>query len=550
MTDLANIGSQNQAWARIIVDACLAQGVDHFFVAPGSRCTPLTVAIAETQGAVCIKHLDERGLAFACQGYARGSGRPAAFLCTSGTAVANALPAVVEASMEGVPMLLLTADRPPELRCAGANQSIDQQKLFGDFVAWYFDLPCPTEEIKPEMVKSTLDYAADRAKSGPVHINCMFREPFGSSKIDPGTLAVETDPVVSPTLTTTAELELSGGDTLVIAGNCDEHEALAAKALADRLNVPFLADITSGLRGLNYDLQLIQKRLPRPQSVIHVGGRITSKRWWQFVEETRPAYLRLTSIDDRLDPVYCISQRIVGPVAAMCEGIQLKVDSGAEFCEQWQRNSKMVREVAGRVLDGHGLSEPMLARCLAEDLPENHGLFLGNSMPIRDVDNFAFWPSNQHVEVEANRGASGIDGVVASTAGFAVGRHGPVTLLVGDLALLHDLNSLALVKNLDLPVVIVVINNDGGGIFHFLPIAESQDLFEDYFGTPHGFVFEDAAKMFEISYGRPTTVPEFQQVYRAAVDSEKTTLIEVATDRRANRELHRKIEFALRNEQS
>ena len=549
MTDLANIGSQNQAWARIIVDACLAHGVDHFFVAPGSRCTPLTVAIAETPDAVCIKHFDERGLAFACQGYARGSRRSAAFVCTSGTAVANAWPAVVEAAMEGIPMLLLTADRPPELRSAGANQSIDQQKLFGDLVSWYFDLPCPTEEMKPEVVKSTLAYAAERVKSGPVHVNCMFREPFGSTKIVPGTPAVEPHHMASPALTTTVDLEISGGDTLVMTGHCEQHEAAAARALADRLNVPFLADITSGLRGLNFDLQLIQRGLPRPQSVIHVGGRVTSKRWWQFIEETRPEYLRLTSIDDRLDPVHCVSQRIVGPVAAMCEGIRLKTNSGAEFCEKWERNSRMVREAAGRVLDGHGLSEPMVARCLAEELPKNNSLFLGNSMPIRDMDSFAVWPSNQYLNVEANRGASGIDGVVASAAGFAVGRRGPVTLLLGDLSLLHDLNSLALVKNLDLPVVIVVINNDGGGIFHFLPIAESQDLFEDYFGTPHGFAFEDAAKMFEIKYCRPTTVPEFQQVYRAAVDPGETTLIEVSTDRQWNREIHQEIELTLRNEQ-
>ncbi len=541
-------GQQNHDWATTLVARCLAQGVDHFFVAPGSRCTPLTVAISEFSEARVIQHFDERALAFACLGFGRARHTAAAFVCTSGTAVANALPAVVEASLESVPLLLLTADRPPELRGTGANQSIDQQKIFGGYVSWYFDLPCPTESISIRSIAATVDYAIEQSSLGPVHLNCMYREPFGAAADSSKVIEQMLSPNAVVPMELQIDLELGGGDTIVIAGRCRESEALAAKQLATRLGCPFLADVTSGLRGLAYDLQLQIAEQCVPKTVIHLGGRITSKRWWQFVGSHPPQhYVHISSDGARIDPIHRVTQRYVGPIESVCTGLRLKDSSGAAFRESWEVHSSTAIKVADRILDESGLSEPYVARQITRQIPSNHGLFLGNSMPIRDMDLFGRWDSERALTIGANRGASGIDGIMASAVGFGIGFDKPVTLLFGDLSALHDLNSLAMVAKAEHPVVIVIINNDGGGIFHFLPVASETTEFEKFFGTPHGFEFKHAGAMFGVKYSKAKTCEEFQDQYRDATQGGCSAIIEVMTERESNVRLHHTIEQSLRD---
>jgi 2-succinyl-5-enolpyruvyl-6-hydroxy-3-cyclohexene-1-carboxylate synthase len=562
----------NRLWAYLIVEELVRCGVDFFCVAPGSRSTPLVAALAANEKARSLIHFDERGTAFAALGYARATGRPAAWITTSGTAVANGLPAVVEASTDGVPMLLLTADRPPELRQTGANQTIDQPDIFGDYVRWRFDLPAPDPAIDPAMVLTTVDqaaYRANRTPQGPVHLNLMFREPFLPEEEDalpgpspwtesgkPYTRYAATKPAVDETevrqLWQTLRPVKRG---LVVAGRlASRKQGEAVLRLAGSLGWPLLPDIGSQVRlgadseGLvaHYDALLASDSFSEvhvPEAVIHVGGRALSKRLERFLGHSRPdPYVVVRENPFRLDPAHRVTHSIEASVVDFCVALvrATSEDSSAEETS-WTRGWRKASDEAGRHLDGifsTEPSEPFLARSVSRNVPPDHGLIVASSMPVRDLDTFAATDGSS-VPVAANRGASGIDGTVATAAGFARGLRRPVTLLIGDLALLHDLNSLAMLR--DVFVVVVVLNNDGGGIFSFLPVAGQGQFFEPYFGTPQGVSFGPAAEMFGLGYERPETTEGFVEAYRKACARGSSTLIEVRTDREENVALHRRV---------
>jgi 2-succinyl-5-enolpyruvyl-6-hydroxy-3-cyclohexene-1-carboxylate synthase len=561
----------NRLWAYLIVEELLRCGVDLFCVAPGSRSTPLVAALAANERARSLIHFDERGTAFAALGYARATGRPAAWITTSGTAVANGLPAVVEASTDGVPMLLLTADRPPELRQTGANQTIDQPDIFGDYVRWRFDLPAPDPAIDPAMVLTTVDQAAYRAArtpQGPVHLNLMFREPFlpdgeedlagpfpWTERDEPYTRYTATKPAVDEAEIHALWQALRPVERgLVVAGRLASREqGEAALRLADSLGWPLLPDIGSQVRlgadsknlAAHYDALLASDSFSRahmPEAVIHVGGRALSRRLEQFLGRSRPdPYVVVRENPFRLDPAHRVSHSIEADVVNFCAALGRAAEDRPTRDIAWTAGWREASEEAGRRLDevlfGEP-SEPFVARSVSRNLPPDHGLVVASSMPVRDLDTYAA-AGGPPLPVAANRGASGIDGTVATAVGFARGLEGPVTLLIGDLALLHDLNSLAMLR--DVRVVVVVLNNDGGGIFSFLPVASQRQFFEPYFGTPQGVDFGPAAQMFGLGYERPETAEGFVESYRKACARDSSTLIEVRTDREENVVMHRRI---------
>ena len=571
------IAKANRLWAYLIVEELVRSGVDFFCVAPGSRSTPLVAALAENTKARPLVHFDERGTAFAALGYARATGRPAAWITTSGTAAANGLPAIVEAATDGVPMLCLTADRPPELRQTGANQTIVQPNIFGDYVRWSFDLPAPDLSVDPASVLTTVDqavYRAQRAPKGPVHLNLMFREPFlhdreveGENVSGPGswqenglpyTRYATTKPAVDRE---EAELLWEGlrlvERGLVVAGRLESRaQGEAVSRLADVLNWPLLADIGSqtrlgdGARSRTayYDALLAGGQFweeNRPEAVLHFGGRALSKRLEQALARVAPdPYMVVRESPFRLDPSHRVTHSVESNIEELCaafvERAEARPSAGtSRWLASWGKASEKVGAIMDRrFTDEKELSEPSVAWLVSRHIPEDHGLVLASSMPIRDMDTFAA-TDGPSVPVAANRGASGIDGTVATAAGFVRGSGRPVTLVIGDLALLHDLNSLAMLR--DLPVVVVVLNNDGGGIFSFLPVAQQKKFFEPYFGTPHGLGFEAVAAMFGLGYERPRTAPELLEAYRTACSRDASTLIEVATDRASNVALHREL---------
>jgi 2-succinyl-5-enolpyruvyl-6-hydroxy-3-cyclohexene-1-carboxylate synthase len=571
----------NLHWATLIVEELVRSGVAFFCVAPGSRSTPLVAALASNEKAESLIHFDERGTAFAAVGYARATGLPAAWITTSGTAVANGLPAVVEAATDGVPMVLLTADRPPELRQTGANQTIDQPDIFGDYVRWRFDLPAPEEPVDPAMVLTTIDqavYRARRAPSGPVHLNLMFREPFLSDpderpdelpaparwqkRHEPFTRYAATKPSVDPDeIERLWDMLRPVERGLVVAGRLSSRkQGEAALRLAESLGWPLLPDVGSQVRlgspSRNivplYDALLASDLFNErhaPEAVFHIGGRAVSKRLDRFLAQSRSdPYVVVRENPFRLDPGHRVTHSVEADIVGLCAALgaaaeRRSPESDPTWMSGWRTASEQAEDNLDRLLEeSKVLNEPLVARLVSRHVPEGHGLCVASSMPIRDLDTFAA-PDGAPVPVAANRGASGIDGTVATAAGFARGTGSPVTLLIGDLALLHDLNSLAMLR--DLPVVVVVLNNDGGAIFSFLPVARHKAFFEPYFGTPQGLTFEHAAAMFALDYEHTGTASGFVEAYRTACARNGPALIEVRTDREKNVAVHRRLLEAL-----
>lgn len=567
----------NHAWAGLLVQELRRLGCDAFFAAPGSRSSPLVIAAAEHGGSLCM-HFDERGLGFLALGHARGSGRPAVIITTSGTAVANLLPAVCEASNDGVPLIILSADRPPELRDCGANQAMDQVGIFGSHVRWQVDLPCPDLHVPPSSLLGTIDYAVFKSYEGfpgPVHLNQMFREPLAPVPANDGAsrwlrqlddwskrTTPWTDWSAVPATLPVAALPSALGKArrgMVVAGEArDRNDSARMLALAERLGWPLLPDVRSGLRlGASHplimsmaDQALLSSRVTRglaPDLVLHLGGRITSKRIQQFIASSRAEVVQLSPFPVRMDPDHCVGSRVVGELP-LPGRIRLASRTPASWARAWRKVDDAVGARWRSLSDEDGpLTEPGLAALVSSLMPDEHALFLSSSMPVRDMDMYGLVSARAAPRVVANRGVSGIDGTVATAAGFARGSGRPVTLVVGDLALLHDLNSLSLLRESPVPVIVVVINNDGGGIFSFLPVAEATPHFEACFGVPHGLSgFSDAAALFDLDYACPETTTSFRELYGSVIASHASAVLEVRTDRQANLRVHRRIQGRLR----
>jgi 2-succinyl-5-enolpyruvyl-6-hydroxy-3-cyclohexene-1-carboxylate synthase len=570
--DPAAAPNVNRFWADLIVEEMLRCGVGLFCLSPGSRSTPLATAVFAHPRVRHLMHYDERGTAFAALGWARATGRPACWVTTSGTAVANGLPAIVEANVDGVPLIALTADRPPELRHTAANQTIDQPDIFGGQTRWRFDVPAPTPDVDPAFVLTTVDQAVHRAlhPRGPVHLNAMFREPLapdpdGRPLPDaPSRWRQSTDPYtryeapagIDPGFAARLAEQLAGVERgVVVAGRLrTRQEGEAVARLADGLGWPLIADVQSQLRqrdGVITHADLVVASgafaaAQRPAFVIHLGGPVVSKRLAQFVRasvreagaQARFVVVRADAV--RADADHLVTDRIQAEVSSFCDAVAaaLAPRAATGWRRAWRVASDAVAARLAAELDVRpDITEPGVARAVWQALPAGQSLVVASSMPVRDVDAFA--SGGPGGPVFANRGASGIDGTVATAAGVARGCDAPVTLLIGDLAMLHDLNSLALLRDADQPpVTIVVVNNDGGGIFSFLPIARHEEVFEPLFGTPHGMDFAGAATQFGLPYRLAETAAELASVLKTAASGGRSSIVEVRTERVANRALH------------
>ena len=572
----------NQLWGYLIVEELVRNGVNYFVISPGSRSTPLTVAVAQNQQAKKIICLDERAAGFHAIGYARATGNPAVLICTSGTAAANYLPAVIEASIDNIPLIILSSDRPPELRQTGANQTINQVNLYGNYPAWQFDLPCPTAEISPNVVLTTIDLTVSKSRQAPggvVHLNCMFREPLAptDAPIEIPTSLVKWKETRSPhtcyagklTIPTPDEIESlieiiqSTTKGILVVGQLKSTvDIQAVVELALRLNWAVFADIQSGLR-LRRDfpnlihyfdrllLTDIAVELEQIDTIVQLGTRLVSSQWLKWIEKYPPQnYIVVVNDGDRHDPSHLVSLRIESDIAYLCQ--QLPDLPAAELVQKLRSASDRISVTAAKFLKTAKLTEPLIARTISELIPSQHGLWVSNSMPIRDLDMFGVGAMGASEalspRIGANRGTSGIEGAIASATGFAVGLQAPVTAIVGDLSSLHDLNSLALLQRSIQPVIVVIINNDGGGIFSFLPIAKSTEIFDTYFGTPHGINFSHAAAMFELDYYHPQTADELMRDYHQALVDRRSAIIEVTTDRSENLQLHQALNLNIQQQ--
>jgi 2-succinyl-5-enolpyruvyl-6-hydroxy-3-cyclohexene-1-carboxylate synthase len=539
---------------RAFCDELARCGLEQACTSPGSRSTPIVLSLVRHPGIRCFSHLDERCAGFFALGAAKATNRPVAVVCTSGTATANLLPAVVEAWHARVPLLVLTADRPPELRGVGAGQTIDQDRLYGSAAKWFFEVG--VHEATPARLRwiRTLAcrayWTALEGPAGPVHLNFPLREPLvldGALPDDDTARGGGRPYVVREPAHTAAPAGGPGphpsGRMVAVAGAGASDPARLA-TFAARAGIPLLADpLSAARRGqaavAHYDLLLRDPRFAadhRPEFVFRMGELPTSKplRAW-LASLTEAAQLAVDPDGAWHDPDAVVGMRLRG---ALPRPEHLEPQPG--WLDSWAAADRAAAGAIDGAL-GDGLSEPSVSRGLIQWLPAQSTLFVASSMPIRDLEEFA--PAlEQPPRVLSNRGANGIDGTVSSAFGCAAAGPGPVVLLIGDVALVHDIGGLLAGRRLGIPLTIVVLNNDGGGIFHFLPVAGESDAFEEHVATPHGLDFAQAAALYGCTHHRAQTLEELRAaVGESIARREGTTIVEVRTDRTENLRLHRRV---------
>jgi 2-succinyl-5-enolpyruvyl-6-hydroxy-3-cyclohexene-1-carboxylate synthase len=582
------VGEVNPAhlFAAVLIDELARAGVREVCICPGSRSTALAISAAQHPALRCWSQIDERSAGFFALGAAKATRAPVALICTSGTAAANFYPAVIEAFHAHVPLIVLSADRPPELREWGAGQTIDQVRLYGTHVRWFAE--APVADAGAGMLRYARELGCRAAAeaggppAGPVHLNLPFRDPLGpnSSAADPQigaaargdqsyTRVGRSDRAPrAEDVERIAERAQAIERGVIACGpmNAEPELCAAVAKLASALGWPILADPTSQLRSGahvegafvlgNSDLFLRDERVARalePEFVLRFGSTPISKSQRLWLEGNVPKHLVLVDPEaDWSDPSHLASELLQADPLAFCEALIGRVSpSGAEsdWLHRMMRAERCAAEaVERRVSDEDELLEPRAIRELAEILPDDAILYVSNSMPVRDLD--AFLPvSNRSLRVLANRGANGIDGMISSALGAAGSQPQPVVLLTGDLALLHDVGALQAAQRHSLNLSIVVFDNDGGGIFSYLPVASSAnpEVFETHFRTPHGANLGGIVSGFGADFARVSSWEHFRTSFKSALASPGVSIVEIPIDRDRSVAHHREIDRLVRD---
>jgi 2-succinyl-5-enolpyruvyl-6-hydroxy-3-cyclohexene-1-carboxylate synthase len=559
------------AYTAAFVAELVYTGVTEVVISPGSRSTPMAMVMAEHPELNVHIHIDERSAAFFALGMAKASQKPVAILCTSGTAAANYYPAIVEAHYSRVPLIVLTADRPHELRDVGAPQAIDQNQLYGNHVKWFAEMALP--EKSDGMIRyvrtvcARAAAVATQAPAGPVHLNFPFREPLipkldenlftvserpnGYVKIQNGELVIGQDQLKE--IATTLQSYEKG---IIVCGQIENEDfSEAVTQLASTLKFPILADPLSQLRSGNHNSECIiesydtflrnddAKSFLKPDVVLRFGAMPVSKALTIFLKENHDAIQFV--IDGGAgwrDPAVLSTNMVYCNEARFCEGITPYVThaSNTVNLDNWLKINDLTKEnMEVSIRDSVELNESKLFNQLAQILPAGATLFVGNSMPIRDLDSF-FYMNDKSIRIMANRGANGIDGTISTALGAAV-FSGPLYLVVGDLTFFHDLNGLLAAKLYEIDIRIIVVNNNGGGIFSFLPQSEHPKQFELLFGTPINLDYEHAVRMYN---GEFTRINDWDHLFTIMEDSKNYKGLhvwEMQTNRDRNLKEHREI---------
>ena len=563
-------------FALTFVDELARAGVTDACLAPGSRSAPLALALAEHPGIRVHVHLDERSASFFSLGAAKRSGRPVVVLCTSGTAAANLHPAVLEADHARTPLLVLTADRPPELRGTGANQATDQLKLYGSAVRWFCEVGVPADGPGAgrywRSLASRAFAEATGPPAGPVHLNLAFEDPLVPSPLDgearlPGEPAAGRVGGASWTAAPIGRRSAAAGDVaalaeavrasrrgVLIAGWGADLDPAAVDAFAAASGWPVLADPLSGARRgpaaiSAYDGLIRSPRFAaahRPTLAVRVGGAPTSKALTAWLDESIPQVLVDPSAG-WTDPARAATLNLAADPSELLTAVTalLTADRQGPWLQEWLEAERLARDAIDGLLDEW--AEPFegrVARDLVGWMPDGGTLVVGSSMPVRDVDAFA--RPRDRVRFLANRGLSGIDGFVATALGVAAVGDEPVVALCGDLTLLHDASSLLGAAGRPRGAVLVVIDNDGGGIFSFLPQARLPgDLFEPLFGTPHGLDMTALAAAARVPSRVVEKAGDLVSALDAALAGGGTQLVVVRSDRAVNLARHRVVTDAV-----
>ncbi len=522
----------NLLWASVLVETLVQMGTRLAVICPGSRSAPLVFALTQHPHIEVLPILDERSAAFFALGYSKRTGSPTPLVCTSGTAGANFFPAVIEAYESQVPLLILTADRPPELRQCQAGQAIDQVKLYGHYPNWQAELALPSAETSQlAYLRQTILHAWERCLwpgAGPVHLNIPFRDPLIPIP-DPTVQALAQDfdylqfwsgiravqPSVERFLDPAAWELWQGKQGIVIAGPASPEDpqrySRAVANLSQGLGWPVLADGLSPLRNFHhlipflistYDLMLRQSPLAKslaPDIVIQLGALPTSKELRSWLANIQPQRWVVDASDRNLDPLHGPSQTLRIRVEDFSRESPGEKPPPSPYLDAWLAAETRTRSRMGQSFsEMPHLTEPKLAWLLSQCLPAHTPILIANSTPVRDVE--WFWqPNDLQIQPFCNRGANGIDGTLSTALGIAH-RYRPTVLLTGDLALLHDSNGFLLHPHVQGHLTILLINNQGGGIFEMLPVAEFDPPFEKYFATPQPMNFAHLCQTYGVEY--------------------------------------------------
>ena len=552
---MSSSGDTAATFCATLVDEWERQGVTHAVVAPGSRSTPLAVALANSSSIRVHVFHDERSASFAALGIGSASGFPAVLLCTSGTAATHFHGAVVEAHQSDVPMIVCTADRPPELRDVGAAQTIDQTQLFGTSVRWFHDPGVASRDASGSWrsLAARSVQAAVGFRPGPVHLNLPFREPLLGSVVDmPEPRAGKWSEISRlPSAESVAVDELSkvvsGRCGVIVAGRGSGRDVLT---LADALGWPVFADALSGVREIHpsvvigFDSILRSEKFiteHMPEVVLRVGAPPASKVLSQWVTRTGARVVQLRNTEMMIDPDHAVELTVVGDISSSLRVLATSVQAvDRSWREGWSQTETIAQAAIASWTAGN-FSELSVARSVSSSIKVGGHLVVSSSMPIRDIEWYG--TVTPGVTVHSNRGTNGIDGVVSTAVGVALATRAPVTLLIGDVACIHDSNGLWALNRRDVDITIVVTNNDGGSIFSFLPQAQmvSDSTFELLYGTPHGVSFQHLAAAHGIAYECVTSI----ETLRNSLERGGTRLIEVPCDRGVNVAQHEALQSSV-----
>ena len=575
--------NRNFVFSKVFVDELARSGVQHACISPGSRSTPLVMSLAQQSSIKTWIHLDERSAAYFALGIARALGKTVVILATSGTAPANLFPAVVEAHYSHAPVLIVTADRPPDQWEWGANQTIDQTRMYGSHAKWSVNMPMP--EVTPDLLRYARAMACRAVSTtiqlpaGPVHINFPFREPLIPDHV-PGDLPERGLPYAETAwegrarekaytqvqigrsslnkeqvAQITADLQKLRRGIIICGPQNDLAFPSQLTKLANQLGFPILADPLSQMRCGPHDRRLIidcyetflssEKLVAalEPEVILRFGATPTSKALLTYIKHHHRAHQLLIQETDWPDPSHLTTNMVqANPsqvVTELTKGVVTTPDKG--WIERWLAVAATTRaSITQQLALIDEMFEGKIFAELAGLIPTKGVLFAGNSMPVRYLD--SFYPStSQQIRFLANRGASGIDGVVSTALGASAVLQDPTFLVVGDLSFYHDMNGLLAAKQYPLNATIIVANNNGGGIFSFLPQREYPQTFEKYFATPHGLTFESSARLYSLTYSKITSWQEFRTSISKNLGGSRTTILEVPGDRERNLEFHRGI---------
>ena len=553
------------------VDELVCSGLRHVVISPGSRSTPLAILLSEHEQIKEHVLIDERSAAYFALGIAKETNKAVAIVCTSGTAAANYFPAIVEAYYARVPLVVLTADRPHELRGIGASQTINQMNMYGEFVKEFHEM------APPEASKQMLRYVRGRAaravreaehgNPGPVHLNFPFREPllpdlsidnlWGEKDGSCYNFSYEGTKQLNESQLQSLFAKLSNKQKGLIVCGPQVNQELGEQitALSSSLKVPILADPLSQLRSGTHEKQTIIstydalfksetiRKQMTPDYIIRFGAMPISKSYLFFLQEHEDVLqIVVEDYENMREPTNHSSEYVFANSISFCKAL-LHLSKQAEPTSDWLSTWQRMEEVASLTLsrtENEKLTEGEAVRELMKVIPSESRIFVANSMPVRDLDTF-FFPTDKKIIVHANRGVSGIDGTVSSALGVAASTNDPVTLVIGDLSFYHDLNSLLAAKHYHLDITILLINNNGGGIFSFLPQVKEEKHFEALFGTPLDISFEKAISMYEGNYKLVSTKQALHDALASAYKKGGLSVIEVQTDRSENVVWHKEL---------